>query len=77
MPIQKEEQNQDFIDDYQTDDVEEIEEDDYGFIFGPDGELKSVIFPELLMEDPPRQIKKILKMYGIKNIHDVIEKNIH
>lgn len=77
MPIQKEEQTQDFIDDYQTDDVEEMDEDDYGFIIGADGELKSVIFPELLMEDPPRQIKKILKMYGIKNIHDVIEKNIH
>lgn len=56
---------------------EEWEDGDYGFIIGPDGELKSMMFPEELMEDPPPEIKKILKIFGIKNIHQVEPRTIH
>ena len=42
--------------------VDDFEEGDYGFIIGPDGELKSIMLPEDLFEDPPSEIKKILKI---------------
>jgi hypothetical protein len=29
------------------------------------------------MEDPPVEIKKILKIFGIKNIHQIESKTIH
>lgn len=76
MPIQKE-QNENIVDDLDNSDVEELDETDYGFIIGANGELKSIMFPELIMEDPPKEIKKILKIYGIKDIHDMVEKTIH
>jgi hypothetical protein len=50
---------------------------DYGFVIGPDGELKSVMFPEDLMEDPPKAIQKILKIFGIKDIHAIVEQTMH
>lgn len=53
------------------DEEDDWEDGDYGIIIGPDGELKTVMFPEDLMEDPPVPIMKILKMYGIKNIHQL------
>lgn len=76
MPIQKE-QNETIAEDLDDSDVEELDETDYGFIIGANGELKSIMFPELIMEDPPKEIKKILKIYGIKDIHDMVEKTIH
>jgi hypothetical protein len=61
----------------ETDDSEEWEEGDYGFIVGPDGELKSIMFPENLFSDPPAEIKKILKIFGIKNIYEIENRTIH
>jgi hypothetical protein len=43
----------------------EIEDEDYGFVFGPDGELKSVFLPASLPFKTPKNIAKILKMFGI------------
>ena len=66
-----------------TVEIEEIEEqddmdaDDYGFIIGPDGELKSIMFPEHLMEDPPEEIKMILRIFGIDSIDDIDNKTLH
>jgi hypothetical protein len=66
-----------------TVEIEEIEEqddmsaDDYGFIIGPDGELKSVMFPEHLMEDPPEEIKIILQLFGIDHIEDIESRTLH
>lgn len=62
--------------------IEEIEEDeweegDYGFVISSEGELKSIMFPEELMNDPPIEIKKILKIFGIKNIHQLDPTTIH
>ena len=56
---------------------DDFEEGDYGFIIGPDGELKSMMLPEELMEDPPKSIRKILKIFGIKDIHLITEKTLH
>lgn len=56
---------------------EEFEEGDYGFIISPTGELKSMMLPEDLMEDPPKSIKKILKIFGITDIHLLSEKTLH
>ena len=59
------------------DDDEDFTDEDYGFILGPDGELKSLMIPEYLMEDPPKKILKILKILGIKDIHDLEPKTLH
>ena len=56
---------------------EEIDADDFGFIIGPDGELKSLMYPEHLMEDPPEEIKMILRIFGIDSIDDIDNKTLH
>ena len=59
------------------DDEDDYSPDDYGFIVGPDGELKSIMFPEHLMEDPPEEIQLILKIFGIDDINSLDDKNLH
>ena len=49
----------------------EISDEDYGFILGPDGELKSVFLPENVPFKPPKNIQKILKMFGITDIDNI------
>lgn len=51
--------------------------DDFGFIIGPDGELKSIMYPEHLMEDPPEEIKMILEIFGINNIDTIEHRILH
>jgi len=53
------------------------EDDDFGFIISSEGELKSMMIPEELMDDPPPQIKKILNIFGIKNIHTIDNRTLH
>lgn len=73
MPKQEE-----FLDiEIDEEDLDEYDETDYGFIISSTGELKSMMIPELLMEDPPAEIKKILKIFGIKDIHSVDSRTIH
>lgn len=63
--------------------VEEIEEedeysaDDFGFVIGPDGELKSMMIPEHLMDDPPDAVLMILQIFGIDNIHQLAGRTLH
>lgn len=66
------------IQDQDTQDIDELEslefvasEDDYGFVFGPDGELKHVFTPNKFELDPPAVIKKILKLLGIDDINQL------
>jgi hypothetical protein len=59
-----------------TDD-EDFNDEDYGFIIGPNGELKTMMFPEDLMDDPPLEVKRILKIFGIKNIHQLEPRTLH
>ena len=63
--------------------VEEIEEedeysaDDFGFVIGPDGQLKSMMVPEHLMDDPPEEVQMILQIFGIDNIHQLAGRTLH
>lgn len=61
---------------------EEIVEDedsanDFGFIIGEDGQLKSMMIPEHLMDDPPEEIQMILSIFGIDNIHQLEGRTLH
>ena len=56
---------------------EELENGDYEFIIRADGELKSILIPEDLMDDPPRSVKKILKIFGITDIHSLNNGTLH
>jgi hypothetical protein len=51
--------------------------EDFGFIIGPDGELKTLMVPENLMDDPPEEVKIILELFGITNIHQIDNRTIH
>lgn len=62
--------------------IEDYEEDEYGpddfsFVIGPDGELKSFSVPGHLMEDPPEEIKMILALFGIESIHELDNRMLH
>lgn len=46
----------------------EIGEEDYGFILGPNGELKSVFMPDVVPFKQPKNIQKILKIFGVHDI---------
>jgi hypothetical protein len=63
------------IEEYEDDN--EIDRDDFTFIIGPDGDLKSMIIPERLMDDPPEEVKMILEMFGIDDIHDLNNRLLH
>lgn len=70
---EKYEEENDIDDDFEGN----FDDDDYGFIIGANGSLKSIMFPENLMEDPPREIKRILKIFGIKDIHELGNNTLH
>jgi|LauGreDrversion4_2_1035121.scaffolds.fasta_scaffold62172_4 hypothetical protein len=63
--------------------IEEFEEtedfgkDDFGFILGPNGELKTFMIPEHLMTEPPEEVKMILSIFGIDDINDLENKVLH
>lgn len=50
---------------------DEISDEDYGFILGPDGELKSIFTPENAPFITPENVVKILQMFGISDIDDI------
>lgn len=49
-----------------------IEDEDYCFVFNADGELKSAIFPEILPFKTPKNIAKILKIFGITDPEQIL-----
>ena len=51
--------------------------DDFSFVIGPDGELKSFSVPEHLMSDPPEEIKMILSLFGIDDIYELGNRILH
>ncbi len=71
----------DNLDKNEQDDFEDldddIEESDYVFVLSSEGELKTLIFPEDLMEDPPREVQKILRLLGVKNLHLMEPRTLH
>lgn len=55
----------------------EIDDEDYGFIFGPDGELKSVFLPESLPFNTPEKIAKIFEIFGITDPQKLDHTTLH
>jgi hypothetical protein len=47
------------------------EDEDYAFIISPTGELKSVLLPESGSFTAPKNVQKILKIFGVRDIDDV------
>ena len=47
---------------------DQIDSDDYCFIFNKDGKLKGAILPESLPFQAPKNIQKILKIFGVRDI---------
>jgi hypothetical protein len=60
-------------DDAEIESLEEegVEDGDYGFVIGADGELKHMFTPDDFFLDPPPAVKKILKIFGIANINQI------
>lgn len=56
---------------------DDFDDSDYGFIINADGTLKTMMLPEFAMENPPKSIVKILKIFGIKDIHSLEPKTLH
>jgi hypothetical protein len=63
------------IEEYTEDD--DYGPDDFSFVVGPDGELKSFSVPEHLMSEAPEEIKMILSLFGIDDIHDLDNRTLH
>jgi len=64
----------------ELDDVyeQEIADDDFGFIVGPDGELKSVFLPDnMSMDELPENIQKIFELFGIDDPDRLENTTIH
>lgn len=68
---------QEHLDEEIYEDDEDFTEHDYGFIIGPNGELKTMMLPDLLMTDPPKEVRKILKIFGITDVHSIEPKTLH
>ena len=64
-------------DDIDEDFLDNFNEDDYLFVVDAHGELKLMMAPDNLMEEPPKSIKKILKIFKIKDLHQLETKIIH
>jgi hypothetical protein len=62
-----------FDDQYDTD----IGDDDYGFIVGPDGELKSVFLPDSIPFKQTKKLQKILKVFGILDADQLDNPTLH
>lgn len=55
----------------------EIQEEDYVFVIGPDGKLKSVMLPdEELTFNPPEEVKKIMDIYNVADLDYLSEPRI-
>ena len=59
------------------DETEEFGQDDFGFILGPNGELKSVMIPEDHVGELPEEVTLILQMYGIDDIDQLNNRQLH
>lgn len=63
--------------------VEEIEvedetgPDDFTFVLGPDGSLKTMMVPGHLMDDPPEEVQLILNLFGIDDINTLDNRTLH
>ena len=61
----------------EIDETDEFGPDDYGFVIGPDGGLKSLMIPEILEDDPPKEVRIILEMFGIHDVQHLENRTLH
>jgi hypothetical protein len=54
----------------------DLGEEDYGFILGPDGELKSVLLPENMPFEVPEKLAKIFEILGYSD-PDQLDSTLH
>jgi hypothetical protein len=57
--------------------TDDVGKDDFAFVLGPDGDLKTFMIPEHLMTDPPEEVKMILALFGIDDIHELENRVLH
>jgi hypothetical protein len=53
--------------------TDEIGEEDYGFVFDSEGNLKFAFVPEVLPDKPPKSIQKIMKLLGVIDLQQFNE----
>jgi len=53
------------------DEYDEISDEDYGFVIGPDGELKSVFLPVEYTADIPDTVRQVFKIFGFNDADDI------
>ena len=53
------------VEDPVLDYTDEVGDEDYGFVFDADGNLKFAFIPEFPPDKPPKNIKKIMKVLGV------------
>lgn len=63
------------IEEYEETDESEV--DDFVFVLGPEGQLKSMLIPEHLLDDLPEEAQMILEIFGIDNIHQLGSRTLH
>jgi hypothetical protein len=54
----------------------DLGDEDYGFILGPDGELKSVFLPENMPFEVPEKLAKIFEILGYSD-PDQLDSTLH
>jgi len=58
--------------------AEDLADDDYCFIFDSEGNLKGAVLPDVLPFKAPKNIAKILKLIGVRDIQDLEQEyNLH
>jgi hypothetical protein len=55
----------------------DIGDEDYGFILGPDGKLKSVFLPDVVPFKQPKNVQKIFKLFGIADASALDNTTLH
>ncbi len=53
------------VEDPVLDYTDEVGDEDYGFVFDADGNLKFAFIPEFPPDKPPKNIAKIMKILGV------------
>ena len=57
---------------------DDLEADDYCFIFDREGNLKGAVLPEVVPFTAPKNIAKILKILGVRDLSDLEQEyNLH
>ena len=58
--------------------ADDLADDDYCFIFDSEGNLKGAVLPDVLPFKAPKNIARILKLIGVRDIQDLEQEyNLH